>query len=256
MSTKSKLADTFQGICDAVMNNKESKVETISRRIWLQNFAAVSATAGVVWACGSNDDKATAVAATYTTEQKRSDAATMNIALGLEHEAIALYTAAAGLGVWGTDASALAPTLKEVALKFAEHHVTHRNTLISAIESIKAETAVEPVAAGAAADYLTPYPGIAGLSGPSGLLLVLQVAAEREMNAANAYYSVIPKVYNSELIQALGGLSADESAHYGVLNAAALVHAALSGQTNSELTTANLVSGALPAFAYPRAVRS
>ena len=252
---KTRLADTFKGICDSVMSGKESNVETVSRRIWLQNFAAVTATASVVWACGDNDNSAVAVPATYTLDQKKSDAATMNVALGLEHEAIAIYTAAAGLSVWDGNAE-LGSTFLEVAKQFLAHHVVHRNALIAQIELLKAETAVDAVSTGTTADYLAPYPGIATLSGAEGLLTVLQVAAEREMNAANAYYSVIPKFYNLELVQTLGGLSSDEAAHYGVLNAAALVHGALKGLSTSQITASNLVSGALPAFTYPRTVRA
>jgi rubrerythrin len=154
-----------------------------------------------------------------------------------------------------SNALRLAPTFLEVAKTFLAHHTAHKNALIAQIEAIKAETNVAPVESKGDA-YLTPYPGIASLAGASGLLTVLQVAAEREMNAANAYYGVIPAFNNRDLMQTLGGLSADEAAHYGVLNAAALAHAALSSQSESKLTAANLVSAALPAFTYPRAVRS
>ncbi len=252
---KQNIKDGINRVLDQVLEGKESNVEKMSRRVWTKNFAAVSATSAVLWACGGKDDDKAVAGSEYTTEMKKKDAETMNVALNLEHEAIALYTAAAGLAVWGTDASALAPTFLEVAKTFLAHHTAHKDALIAQIDAIKADTGISAVAS-KGDEYLTPYPGIATLTGPTGLLTVLQVAAEREMNAANAYYSVIPAFNNRDLMQTLGGLSADEAAHYGVLNAAALAHGALSGQTNSELTAANLISSALPLFTYPRKVRS
>ena len=134
-------------------------------------------------------------------------------------------------------------------MSFAGHHTTHRDAIIAAINANKTVTAVEPVAAKATADYLAPYPNIASASGASGLLRVLQLTAEREMNAANAYHSVLLSFNDSAAIQTLGGLSSDEAAHYGVLNAAAFAFGALSSQTTG-ITAANIVSGALPPFTY------
>ncbi|MBC7659051.1 MAG: ferritin-like domain-containing protein [Chitinophagaceae bacterium] len=255
---KSKVLDSINRVTDDVLNDKESKVEGLSRRIWAQNFALITASAGVAWACGSSKGGSDAVAATtYALADQKSDAATMNIALGLELEAIAIYTAAAGLNVWDTSASGLAPTFLAVAKVFLGHHTAHRDALTAQINLLSAATAITPVTAKTTTEYLAPYPGIATLSGADGLLTVLQVAAEREMNAANAYFSVIKSFKNVDLMQTLGGLSADESGHYGVLNAAAFAHAFLIGKTaDTKLDQTLLISGALPPFTYPRKVRS
>lgn len=253
---KRKMTDGISKVCDQVLDGKESHVEKQSRRVWAQNFALISASAAVVWACGSDSDNK-AMAATYTTADMTVDANTMNVALGLELEAIAIYTAAAGLDVWGVGASALAPTFLEVAKVFLGHHTVHRDALITQINALKPTTSIAPVSAKTTTEYLTPYPGIANLSGADGLLTVLQVAAEREMNAANAYYSVIKSFKNIDLMQTLGGLSADESGHYGVLNAAAFAHAFLIGKVaETKLDQTTLVAGALPPYTYPRILRS
>ena len=225
---KSNVKDAILKTCDDELDGRESAVAELSRRVWARNMALISASVVTTWACGpqtaetprvtvretgktavpaktgnnavpANNSK-NAVPATedavYSGGDQKSDADTMNVALALEHEAIALYTAAAGLPVWDAAASALAPTFLEVAKVFLGHHTTHRDALISQINAIKSATGVAPVATKAAADYLAYYPGIATLKGPEGLLTVLQVAAEREMNASNAYYYVIKSCKN------------------------------------------------------------
>jgi rubrerythrin len=254
---KSKILESILRISDEVLDGKESKVEKLSRRVWAQNLALISASSAVAWACGSSSDDKAVAAVPYSAEDQKADADTMNVALALENEAIAIYTAAAGLPVWDTAASALAPTFLEVAKVFLGHHTAHKAALEAQINEIKAVTGVEPAAAKTSAEYLAPYPTIATLSGASGLLTVLQVAAEREMNAANAYFTVIKSFKNVDLMQTLGGLSADESGHYGVLNAAALAHGFLINDlATTKLEPANLISGALPPFTYPRTLRS
>ncbi len=256
MPMKKRVENQTKEMMDAVLEGKETEVEKLSRRVWAQNFAFISASTAVSWACGSSGGSK-AVAASYSTEDQISDANTMNVALALEYEAIALYTAAAGLDVWSTSSSALAPSFLEVAKAFLGHHTSHKNALITQIDALKSTTAIEPVSAKTSSEYLTPYPGIASLSGADGLLTVLQVAAEREMNAANAYFSVISSFKNTDLMQTLGGLSADEAGHYGVLNAAAFAHAFLTNKSaDAKLDQSNLVSASLPPFTYPRTVRS
>ncbi len=247
-----KLQDLAARMCDTVLAGREPDVAAHSRRLWLKNFAAVSATSAVLWSCGKSDSDEAVAGTELSVDDKKSDAATMNVALDLEHEAIALYTAAAGLPVWDAAASPLAPAFLATAKEFLKHHTSHRDALIAQINELKAVTAVEPVAS--KTDYLSHYPGIAGLTGAEGLLVVLQVAAEREMNAANAYYSVMATFKNAKLMQTLGGLSSDESAHFGVLNAAAFAHAALTPDLNgdSKLDQTTLVPGALPPYTYAR----
>ncbi len=254
---KNRIESQTKRLIDSVTDGKDTEVEKLSRRVWAQNFAFISASAAVGWACGSSGGSKAVAGSTYSTEDQISDANTMNVALALEYEAIALYTAAATLDVWSTSASALAPSFLEVAKIFLGHHTVHKEALITQINELKSTTAIEPVSAKTSSEYLSPYPGIATLSGADGLLTVLQVAAEREMNAANAYHSVIASFKNTDLMQTLGGLSADEAAHYGVLNAAAFAHGFLTNKSaDAKLDQTNLVSSSLPPFTYPRTVRS
>ncbi|RYZ51329.1 MAG: hypothetical protein EOP07_21495 [Proteobacteria bacterium] len=244
-------------MCDQVLAGKETKVEDASRRVWIQNFGLISASAAVAWACGSSsDNKAVAASATLTRDELIADANAYNAALALEHEAIAIYSAAAGLGdaIWSAGVSALAPSLLAVATEFLGHHTAHRNAIIGKINAIKPSTGVSAVEAIGGSTYTDHYPGIAGLNGASGLLTVLQVAAEREMNAANAYHGILLSFNDRTSIQFMGGTSADEAAHYGVLNAAAFAFAFLSSQSSTAaITAANMVSGAYPPFVYSRA---
>ncbi|MES2743945.1 MAG: ferritin-like domain-containing protein, partial [Bdellovibrionota bacterium] len=216
-----KLIDTMLHMRDSVLEGRETPVETHSRRVWLQNFGLISASAAVAWACGGDDDDNKAIAQTsLTPAQQVSDAGVYNVALGLEHEAITLYDEAIKLtAIWDAAITPLAPAFKSIAESFKAHHTTHRNAIIAAINANKTVHAVEPVAAKTAAEYLTPYPNFTTATGASGLLRVLQLAAEREMNAANTYHSVLLSFNDKTAIQTLGGLSSDESAHYGVLNA-------------------------------------
>ena len=145
---KSKAIDAVKYLADEITAGRETEVETRSRRVWLQNAAALTASGALLWACGNDDKKKSTNSGSpsgtsnvkekkdkqdsednknqaqetsntksdeYTTEQMTEDANTMNVALDLEHEAIALYTAAAGLGIWEDDATNgnLASTLLE-----------------------------------------------------------------------------------------------------------------------------------------------
>lgn len=253
MSKKETLY-SLEKLCDQVQEGKETSVEAASRRVWLQNFGLITASAAVAWACGSNSDNKAVAATALTPAQMIADANSYNAALALEHEAIAIYTAAAGLGdaIWSSSVSALAPSLLAVAVEFVGHHTAHRDSIITRINATKASTGVTPVEAIAGSSYTDHYPGIAGLSGTTGLLAVLQVAAEREMNAANAYHGILASFNDRDAIQFMGGTSADEAAHYGVLNAAAFAFAFLTNQSTAGITAANMVSGSRPPFTYSK----
>jgi hypothetical protein len=248
---------------DKVAVGKETSFERQSRRVWLQNFALASATGAVMWACGKDDDDANAACSTtLSKDDKIADAKILNVALELEHEAIALYTAAAGFSggakdMWASSVSALAPSLLAVAKEFAAHHTAHAATLKGAIDGLQSVTGVAAVTAKTADDYLKWY-DLSGIVGdlPS-LIIILQLAAEREMNAANVYHSVVGSFKDKTYIPIDAGLAVDEAAHYGVLNAAAFALGALSStSTTVAITDKNIVAGSLPPFGtYPRAIR-
>lgn len=210
-------------------SGKESSIGLQSRRIWMQNMGLISATGAILWACGSKDDKATAggCTETLTAEQDKADASIIAVALGLEYEAIALYEGAAGItAIWTATAHAFAPTFLAVAAEFLSHHKAHAASLEAALAGYTSTGVTAPAKPGS--EVFNPYGGAAAvtaLTGLVGLQTILQVAAEREINAANTYFAKSQATggFNKRaLADVSGGLAYDESAHAGVLNAAAL----------------------------------
>lgn len=208
----------------ANLANAVEKDQTIltgekSRRVWLQNLGLISATGLVMWACGKKSDDDVAVAATI---DYKKDADTLNGALALEHEAIGIYTRAAGAAIWtgtGTEAT-VKPALLAVAGSFLAHHKAHRDALIAKINGIKDKSAVEPVAAQADTVYLpdATLTIVAGL--PNPVAGVVQFAAVKELAAAKAYANAIKAFTDPELGYTSGLLAGDEAAHFGILRGA------------------------------------
>lgn len=134
-----------------------------------------------------------------------SDAAILNVALGLEHEAIAAYQL-------GAESGLLQKPVLEVAVGFQTHHKQHRDALIGAIRQLGGE----PVEAGSNADYAKALNAGALKSQAD----VLDLAARLELGATNAYLSVIPAFTDTTFSQIAGRLAADETMHWTVLTSA------------------------------------
>lgn len=66
------------------------------------------------------------------------DVSILNIALGLEHEAINAYQLGAGSGL-------LQKPLLDVALLFQSHHKGHRDALIATIQKMAANLSLKPL---------------------------------------------------------------------------------------------------------------
>ncbi len=214
----------------------ENVVEAVqSRRVWMQNLALVSATGGVLWACGSKDKDDDATADTAS-EDPVADGKLLNAALALEHEAISLYTQAAGLAFMKT---ADAAAVLAIAGTFLAHHKEHKAALESTIASMKAkDAAVEAaVATKADGDYLS-----AELAAKlTDVKQVLRLAALKESGAAQAYLGLISSFTSKALAQTSGMLGGDEAGHFGVLRAALLVVV-----SDTAITTANVIPASLP----------
>lgn len=137
----------------------------------------------------------------------------LNVALGLEHEAINAYQLGAGSGL-------LQKPVLEVAVQFQSHHKAHRDALIATIEKMGGrpvqEKAIGEYAAALKADTLRSQGD------------VLSLALRLEQGASNAYLGVIPAFRNSALGQVAARLAADEVMHYTAL-AGALGRALPSG---------------------------
>jgi len=134
-----------------------------------------------------------------------ADAGILNVALGLEHEAINAYQLGAGSGLLGK------PVL-DVAVAFQSHHKAHRDALIAAIQKMGGK----PVAEKSLDEYAKAL-NAASLKSQAD---VLMLAAKLELGATNAYLGVIPSFKDNKLGQVAARLAADETMHWTALSQA------------------------------------
>ena len=131
------------------------------------------------------------------------DVGILNVALGLEHEAINAYQLGAGSGL-------LQKGVLDVAVRFQSDHKAHRDALIATIQKLGGtpvmEKKLEDYAKALKADTLRNQGD------------VLDLAARLELGAINAYLGVIPAFGSKDLAKVAARLAADETMHYTVLN--------------------------------------
>lgn len=131
------------------------------------------------------------------------DVAILNVALGLEHEAINAYQLGAGSGL-------LQKPVLDVAVMFQGHHKAHRDALIATIQKLGGkpvmERKIDDYAKTLKADMLKNQTD------------VLDLASRLELGAANAYIGVIPSLGNKDLAKVAARLAADETMHFTVLS--------------------------------------
>ncbi|MGZ5790446.1 MAG: ferritin-like domain-containing protein, partial [Burkholderiaceae bacterium] len=128
------------------------------------------------------------------------DVGILNVALGLEYQAIAAYQV-------GAESGLLSKPVLDVAVKFQGHHKAHAQILAATIEKLggKAVMAKKP------ADYAFP---VAQLKTQAD---VLKFAAGLEKGAASAYLSVLPSFHNKDLVTAAASILGDETMHWAIL---------------------------------------
>lgn len=130
------------------------------------------------------------------------DVKILNVALGLEHEAINAYQLGAGSGL-------LQKPVLDIAVQFQGHHKGHRDALIATIQKMGgspvAEKKLEDYAKALKADTLRNQGD------------VLDLAARLELGAINAYLGVIPSLGSKDLAKVAARLAADETMHYTIL---------------------------------------
>jgi hypothetical protein len=129
----------------------------------------------------------------------------LNVALGLEHEAIEAYQI-------GAESGLLQKAVLDVAVAFQGHHKGHRDALISTIRSLGG-TAVMPKMR---SDYVTAL-NVAAIRSQAD---ILKLAQRLERGAANAYLGVIPSFKDTALAQVSARLAADETMHWTALTQA------------------------------------
>ena len=130
------------------------------------------------------------------------DVGILNVALGLEHEAINAYQLGASSGL-------LQKGVLDVAVRFQADHKAHRDALIATIQKMGGtpvmEKKLEEYAKALKADTLKNQTD------------VLDLAARLELGAINAYLGVIPAFGSKDLAKVAARLAADETMHFTVL---------------------------------------
>ena len=133
------------------------------------------------------------------------DVSILNVALGLEHEAINAYQLGAMSGL-------LQKPVLDTAVRFQADHKAHRDALIATIQKMGGkpveEMKIEDYAKALKADTLKSQGD------------VLDLAARLELGATNAYLGVIPAFKDPALAKVAGRLAADETMHWTILNSA------------------------------------
>ena len=172
-----------------------------ARRSFLSRSNRLALSAAAIGLLGG----ARAARAQSSSAAMEADVGILNVALGLEHEAINAYQLGAGSGLLGK------PVL-DVAVAFQSHHKAHRDALAAAIRKMGGS----PVAEKPLDEYAKALDAAALKSQAD----VLMLAARLELGATNAYLGVIPWFKDNRLGQVAARLAADETMHWTALSQA------------------------------------
>jgi rubrerythrin len=172
---------------------------TTDRRALLRGVGTIGLSAAAVAVLGGCESMAASNSASA------ADVDILNVALGLEHEAINAYQL-------GAESGLLEKPVLDVAVLFQSHHKAHRDALVGTIQKLGGK----PVGEKSLNDYATALN--AGSLKNQGDVLAL--AARLEKGAANAYLGVIPSFNDKGLAQVAGRLAADETMHWTALASA------------------------------------
>ena len=129
----------------------------------------------------------------------------LNVALGLEHEAIEAYQI-------GAESGLLQKPVLDLSIIFQGHHKGHRDALASTVRQLGGNA----VEAKSRTDYIASL-NIAAIKDQSG---ILRLAQSHELGAANAYIGVMPSLGGKELAQVCAKIAADEASHWSLLTTA------------------------------------
>ncbi len=142
------------------------------------------------------------------TGDKDGDIKIMNIALGLEHEAINAYQV-------GAETKLLSDGVLKVALKFQGHHKAHRDALASTVKQFggKPVEAKDKYDVAARAKQL----GVNQLAAEKD---IIQLAMKLEDGATKAYLGAIPSLASKDVLKAAIAIMAVEAQHTAVLRGA------------------------------------
>ena len=151
----------------------------VSRRALLADAGKLTLSAGAIALLAGNDALANTAGADAS-----KDTGILNIALTLEHEAIAAYQI-------GAESGLLAKEVLPVAVLFQSHHKAHRDALADTVRKLGGTPAAEQ----AMDAYMKSSKlNVAAIKSQGD---VLALAQRLELGAANAYLGVIPCVRRS-----------------------------------------------------------
>ncbi len=169
------------------------------RRALLRGVGTFGLSAAAIAVLGGCESMAATNSATA------ADVDILNVALGLEHEAINAYQL-------GAESGLLQDPALQVAVLFQSHHKAHRDALVATIKKLGGSAVAEKTMN----DYATAL-NAGSLKNQAD---VLMLAARLEKGAANAYLGVIPSFNDKGLAQVAGRLAADETMHWTALASA------------------------------------
>jgi rubrerythrin len=175
---------------------------SVSRRALLADAGKLTLSAGAIALLAGNDALANAAGADAS-----KDTGILNIALALEHEAIAAYQI-------GAESGLLAKEVLPVAVLFQSHHKAHRDALADTVRKLGGTPAAEQ---SMDAYMKSSKLNVAAIKSQGDVLVLAQ---RLELGAANAYLGVIPAFGDRELAKIAGRLAADETMHYTALTQA------------------------------------
>ncbi|WP_372658647.1 ferritin-like domain-containing protein [Hydrogenophaga sp.] len=171
-----------------------------SRRAFMGKGGALSAVA--IALLGGHEAMAAGMKGDKMADMSQ-DVSILNVALGLEHEAINAYQLGAGSGL-------LQKPVLDIAVMFQGHHKTHRDALMATIQKLGGKPVAEM--------KLEAYAESLNAGSLKTQADVLSLAARLELGATNAYLGVIPAFGDRELAKVAARLAADETMHFTILN--------------------------------------
>lgn len=130
----------------------------------------------------------------------KDDIAILNVALGLEYQAIAAYQV-------GAESGLLQKPVLDTAVKFQTHHKAHAQVLAGTVSKLGGS----PVMTKKPGEYDFPTAQLKTQAD------VLRFAAGLEKGATAAYLGVLPSFYNRDLAKAAGSILGDEAMHWAIL---------------------------------------
>ena len=172
-----------------------------SRRQFLRSVSKVTLSASAIALLAGREAMAASKSKPMAANPAQ-DVSILNVALGLEHEAIGAYQI-------GAESGLLEKSVLDVAVLFQSQHKGHRDALVKAVHKLGGV----PVESKSLQEYMAALK-VASLKTQRD---VLTLAARLERGAANAYLGVIPSFADPALAQVAGRLAADETMHWTVL---------------------------------------